>query len=562
MAGLSDADVFGAPPAAAAAGGLSDAEVFGAPAPAAAPAVPVAAPPAWQVDTTNSPAAGPSPKPAEGSAPYVGGLAGQTLSGLPIAGAYMDKVQGAIDAAATGVARTLGVDKNDTYSQAPDFMTRMQENEAARKAQADSFAKENPAASTTARIAGGILGTAPLIAAAPAAFGVGGASLPVSMAAGATTGASLNAADALARGEDPTKAAMWGAGGGALGPLAGRAVGAVANKVVGASDVAIPTNEEIKAAASAGYEHPDVKALQIKPAAAASLSGDIQSTLLKNGADDIVAPQTTKIIERLATPRFGPSTTVEDLDGARKALGNVTPNEIRPAAIARAAIDDYMGNIPQTDLLAGDAQAANKILLEARANAAAGFRDAAVKKALSNADINTAASYSGGNIDNATRQQLKPILKNILNTYNPTTGMFRGWSPEEVTALRSAVLGNPVGNLMRGLGKMGPSGGLMGGLHIGAAIASGGSSLPISAVGLAAKAAGDAMTRRSAASLSNLIRSRAPASSAALLQNQLNNTTNAARSVQLQRMISNLGVSANPAKTLPQISPPSPVPTQ
>lgn len=283
--------------------------------------------------------------------------------------------------------------------------------------------------------------------------------------------------------------------------LGGAAATRSANAFVPSS---VPSVDEIKAAATAGYQHPEVKALQVKPQAASTLSSDIQSNLLKKGIDDVVAPQTTKIIQRLENPRFGPTTTVEDLDGARKALANVAPAEMRAAAIARSEIDNYLGNIPQSDLIAGNAQKANEILKEARANWGSASRAEDVQKALSNAEVNTGAAYSGGNINNATRQSLKPILKSKLNNG------FSGYTPEEVEQLRTAVLGTPTGNLMRGIGKMGPNGGLMGSGHLMAAYGSGGATAPASIATAIAKVLGDRSTAKNAEALDELLRSRSP----------------------------------------------------
>lgn len=82
----------------------------------------------------------------------------------------------------------------------------------------EATAKENPWSSTGGELAGGVIGTAPLVAAAPAAFGVSGASLPVRMLASAGSGAGLGGADAAVRSEGDLGSAATGAViGGALG---------------------------------------------------------------------------------------------------------------------------------------------------------------------------------------------------------------------------------------------------------------------------------------------------------------------------------------------------------
>jgi VIT1/CCC1 family predicted Fe2+/Mn2+ transporter len=170
--------------------------------------------------------------------------ADQLMIGLPITGSIAHKAGAAIDAAATGVGRMLGVDQigpKDPFSQAPDFATRMAENEAAADAKAKAFEAEHPVVSTVARMGGGVLGTIPAVALAPAAFGVGAMGIPASAALGGLSGGAVGAADALARGEDPGDAAMWGAAGGAGGNLAARGIGAVARAFRGRS-APVPQN--------------------------------------------------------------------------------------------------------------------------------------------------------------------------------------------------------------------------------------------------------------------------------------------------------------------------------
>lgn len=90
-------------------------------------------------------------------------------------------------------------------------------------------AKANPWSTTAGEVAGGALGTLPLVAAAPAAFGAGTAAVPVRALASAFSGAALNSADSAARtGGDVDAALKAGALGyvGGLGsPFLGQAVG-------------------------------------------------------------------------------------------------------------------------------------------------------------------------------------------------------------------------------------------------------------------------------------------------------------------------------------------------
>src|SRR5882672_6008345 len=274
-----------------------------------------------------------------------------------------------------------------------------------------------------------------------------------------------------------------------------------------AAAVAIPTVQELKTAAKAGYQSPEIAAVQIKPQAVSDLGNGITNDLLKAGFRPTTAsaPGTFSEIADLRNIRGVTSVAVDDLDAARKALGQYAKQTIegRPTAEAAAAtqaiakIDQFLPNLRQSDLLAGDAAKANQILQEARGNYGAAARAKTVQtKALapeesglfSNAQLKAASTYGGGNINNATRQQLRPLLMN-------DAAKARGFSPEALAQLQRAVIGGPIGNASRQLGRLAPSGIVGFGMHVPTAIMTGGATLPLTAAAYAAKKAGNAITR-------------------------------------------------------------------
>ncbi|WP_244625482.1 hypothetical protein [Methylobacterium mesophilicum] len=91
-------------------------------------------------------------------------------------------------------------------------------------------ADAHPWATTGGEIGGGVLGTAPAIAAAPAAFGAGTAALPARMAASMFSGAGIGGADSAVRSGGDATETLRGAGVGAAfgtaAPVAGAAIGA------------------------------------------------------------------------------------------------------------------------------------------------------------------------------------------------------------------------------------------------------------------------------------------------------------------------------------------------
>lgn len=133
------------------------------------------------------------------------------LEGIPVVG---PAILGGAQRAAAGISSMIDGENYDTNLKQAQQIT-------------DVAQDQNPIASTVGQVAGGIAGTAPLVAAAPAAFGIGASSVPAGMLAGGLSGGALGAADGYVR--DGAEGALWGGGiGGALGgagPLVGDLAG-------------------------------------------------------------------------------------------------------------------------------------------------------------------------------------------------------------------------------------------------------------------------------------------------------------------------------------------------
>ncbi|MCC0808066.1 hypothetical protein FPV16_17925 [Methylobacterium sp. W2] len=188
---------------------------------------PVSAAPAWDLskfsdadllklheatpsaDVTDYPAAGMA---GDGAAAIGRGI----INGIPVIG---PSITGGLN---KGIAAVRSYQSGQPYA---DELKRVE-------AFGQGTAKANPWSTTAGEVAGGALGTLPLVAAAPAAFGAGTASVPVRALASAFSGAALNSADSAARtGGDVDAALKAGALGyvGGLGsPFLGQAVGRTA----------------------------------------------------------------------------------------------------------------------------------------------------------------------------------------------------------------------------------------------------------------------------------------------------------------------------------------------
>lgn len=280
-----------------------------------------------------------------------------------------------------------------------------------------------------------------------------------------------------------------------------RVAGALAGGL-GASTIAsgftptkAPSRQAIFDEADNLYKAPEVEALRIKPVAADVFVNQVKKNLLADKVDEVAAPTVSKLLENLRNPRFDANHTVSDFDLLRQSLKDVPYNEARAAGIVRSNIDKYLGNIPASNVAAGDASAANAALTKARGNYAAGSRSENIANALERAENQSASTYSGGNLNNATRQQLRPIL-NEKTGVSLKKKVFEDFTPEEISQLRRTINGTLTGNIARYAEKQA-------------------NKIPIPFVGdliggLPARLIGNQSTKNQAKILDELLRSRSP----------------------------------------------------
>src|SRR5579859_6078064 len=177
------------------------------------------------------------------------------LRGIPVAGAYVDKATAALNAAAQPLTET-------GLSHAGTFSERMAENEGKIKGAVDQYEASHPIGTTAGKVALGTAALAPLGAVAPVARAVGLAGGPLVPAAirGALSSGALGAVDAAARGDDIGKGAMFGAGAGIAGPVAGKVIGGAAEALGNVGKQTPAINDLARAAVRQGVDLPNIAA--------------------------------------------------------------------------------------------------------------------------------------------------------------------------------------------------------------------------------------------------------------------------------------------------------------
>lgn len=336
----------------------------------------------------------------------------------------------------------------------------------------EKSAEEAPTASKFGTGAGLV---ASMLPAGRLAKGVGmlekaAATIPGAAIAGGLTGAAQGygetgtAEGALAGAEEGAGLSALGAGAGkVLSPL----VGGVARKV-GLSPAVQKTADAIQAAKNAARTNYDAAknlGIFVKPQSLDTLRQDMlqdlvnKSSYSKNVAAYSKVDSVLKDLEGAVTPSAATGTlpvwSFEDLEKLRRKVNNtlVTDNDraVRQMGYtARQKIDDFIDNLGQHSSVPGTAQQATQAaqhIKEGRAAWKIASRAEDIENMLAIAANRAQTTYSGGNWNNAVRQEFGKLIRKEIK-YG-----FNRWSEPEKKALEKISEGTFWGNLTRGVGK-------------------------------------------------------------------------------------------------------------
>lgn len=293
-----------------------------------------------------------------------------------------------------------------------------------------------------------------------------------------------------------TDAAPWGFVGGVGGNVVGEGISAGLNKIGGMFNKrpAVPSGDDISRLKDAAYQRADDAGVMFGGDVTASLRDRVYADLAQAGYHPKLQPGVSALVEELDKLSTG-NVTLKGLDTVRKMAGNAyIPGNESNNAFARQIVSRIDEAIDSAPAIMGDNAAGAGAIREARDYASRGFKLEKVQKAIDSADLRAASTGSGGNVDNATRQNLRRLLEG-----------GRGWKPDEAAALEKAVRGTTGQNALRLAGKLSPSGnGLMAALGVGGAMVNPAVGA-LSLGGMGAKALADGLTTRNVSELADII---------------------------------------------------------
>lgn len=255
---------------------------------------------------------------------------------------------------------------------------------------------------------------------------------------------------------------------------------------------------DLPAAKQAAYKSVENAGVTYRPEAIDDLIRGVTDEAQAASISPLRHPKASSMLQEIQGLR-GKSPTLTELDQLRQVIRRdvASANDPAEAFFGRKMIqglDEFISAAGPDQVTAGDAVRGAATIKQARDLNTRVRKVEAVEDAVESARLRAGSTGSGGNVDNATRQNLRRVLENERN-----------FTPDERAALEEIVVGGQGQNLLRLVGKLSPGGnGLMTALNIGGAAANPLLAIP-GVAGIVSKMTADAMTARKVQRLIDMI---------------------------------------------------------
>jgi hypothetical protein len=298
----------------------------------------------------------------------------------------------------------------------------------------------------------------------------------------------------------------------AVGMLGGAAAGAGLSRAAQrGAQAAAPTIDQLTGARDAAYTRARGSGVEVQAPAFARLHDEIRQDLDAAGifrdvdpgpaASRILQPFTNSVASNAPVP-------LDRVEAIRKNVGglgrSLDPTEQRVAGIVRQRMDGFLGSMTPADVIAPQAGAAERALgdlREGRALHARVRKATALDNALESGELRAGSTGSGANGQNTARQNLRPFV----DPTSPKSGRLN-LNPEEAAQARAIVQGGAGENMLRGLGKLAPTGAVSAIPSALAVGATGATGLAVPAAGYLAKGLSERIQARKVERLRDTVR--------------------------------------------------------
>lgn len=381
----------------------------------------------------------------------------------------------------------------------------------------------------------------------------------------AVEGAGYGALDASGHDRSIPDGMLLGAIFGGAGNVAGEAIAGGANKVAGMFNKApsVPTRDEILAQAKAAYDAADNSGVMYTPQGVDRLKANITQMLADAGYHPKNEEGIAAFLDAV-NGVAGQNVTFKGLDTLRKVagnsyrMGNDSNNRLTGKIVG--AIDDFVANPQAGEFIGGNAQNAGDVIAQARDLWSRLAKAETIGEAVKRGEANAASSGTGWNTENALRQSLKGVYNN--------EGATRGFTPDEMDALKRAVFGTPDQDALRLVGRLAPTGVVSGGIGVGGGAAIGNAvagplgaqvgAAAVPAIGFGARTAGTKMETDAINRLTDIIFAGGRAADAVAQPNAVQNAITGNRDDLLRAIFGGAQQQAGEANARMRAQPPAP----
>ncbi len=315
---------------------------------------------------------------------------------------------------------------------------------------------------------------------------------------------------------------LWGPVAAAAGPLSimgGRGINYLRNGRFTPRDVPggvgnAPSIDEIEGMKQEAYRAADEMGIAYTPDSFADLVARIETRLMDEGIDPVLHQRATRNLKRIQDRVGDQPMTLQELDRVRQftrrdvvdssrqgATPGANAGEMRLGQIVMDEIDDFIESGMGEVSGAAAGQRGADAILRARSLNTTWRKAQMLQNAEEMADLRTKSTGSGGNYENALRQEIRKIYTDPRKS--------RAFSEAERKAMRAVIDGGSVQNLLRLFGKLSPqSSGLMAGIGVTSSAANP-VLLPLFLGGMVAKRAAEKGIKGKFDELDDLVRSGA-----------------------------------------------------
>lgn len=265
----------------------------------------------------------------------------------------------------------------------------------------------------------------------------------------------------------------------------------------------VPSVKELLQEGGNLFKIADEAGVVIRRGSAQNFARSLQRRVAKDGIDEKLHPKADAAIKRI-TQDSKSDLPFQNLETLRKiakdVAGSLDRSESRFGQIISSSIDDYIAQLGKKDVSAGNARRAAETIKEARNLWARARKGEVIEELIDRAGVQ-AGQFTGSGFENALRTQFRQLSLNKRR--------LRGFTKEEIAAIRRVAKGDPAGNALRFFGKMAPRGVVSTALTgaIGGAIGGPTGSIAALILGEAARRGATSVTRANARKASELVRS-------------------------------------------------------